>query len=68
MPAAFDAAVKAGGRVRTIKGPNKQFGLSAGEYMHVVFKDGKMHRGEVKKANPHAKAFEKESKRVRSGY
>lgn len=49
MPAAFDKAVRGGGKVRTIKGPNKHFGLGKGEYMHVVFHNGKMERGEVKK-------------------
>lgn len=59
MPAAFDKAVKAGGRVRTITGPNKQFGLGEGEYMHVVFKDGQMHRGEVKKKSATVQEMEK---------
>lgn len=41
MPAAFDACVKAGGRVRT-----KQ--LEGGRYMHICFKDGKSYAGHVK--------------------
>lgn len=49
MPAAFNKAVKAGARVRTISGPNKQFGLKSGEYIHVAFQKGKMIRGEKKK-------------------
>ncbi len=59
MPAAFDKAVKAGGKVRTITGPNKQFGLKAGEYMHVVFHGGKMERGEVKHKSAAAGAMKK---------
>ena len=51
MPKAFDAAVHAGGKVRTISGPDKRFGLHAGEYMHVVWHKGKMIRGDVKKKN-----------------
>ena len=59
MPATFDRAVKAGGRVRTITGPNKQFGLGKGEYLHVVFRDGKMIRGEVKKKSTVVQELEK---------
>lgn len=51
MPRAFDEAVAAGGKVRTITGPNKHFGLGRHEYMHVVFYKGNMERGEVKKKN-----------------
>jgi hypothetical protein len=58
MPAAFDKAVKGGGKVRTISGPNKQFGLKAGEYIHVVFHGGKMERGEVKKKSATLTAME----------
>lgn len=49
MPAGFDRCRAGGGRIRTISGPNKQFGLAAGEYMHVCFLKGQMHRGEKKK-------------------
>lgn len=50
MPAAFDRCVKAGGRVRTISGPNKQMGLGDHEYRHVCFgPNGKSHLGHVKK-------------------
>ena len=42
MPAAFDACVSGGGRVRTKK-------LGGGKYMHICFKDGKSYAGEVKK-------------------
>ena len=42
MPAAFDAAVKAGARVRTKK-------LPGGKYIHIVFKGGKSYAGEVHK-------------------
>jgi hypothetical protein len=41
MPAAFEACVKNGGRVRTKR-------LSEGKYMHICFKDGKSYAGEVK--------------------
>lgn len=41
MPAAFDACVSGGGRVRTKK-------LGSGKYMHICFKDGKSYAGEVK--------------------
>ena len=50
MPEAFDACHRAGGRIRTISGPNKQFGVPAGYYLHVCFtRKGKMVRGEMKK-------------------
>ena len=41
MPKDFDVCVSGGGRVRTKKmGKNK--------YMHICFKDGKSHAGEMK--------------------
>lgn len=49
MPAAFDNCVKKGGRVRTVTGPNKRYGLKAGEYVHVCILAGNFYRGEVKK-------------------
>ena len=49
MPQAFLDCVKRGGRVRTVSGPNKKFGLKADEYMHICFLGKKMYRGEVKK-------------------
>lgn len=42
MPKAFDACVKAGGRVRRKV-------LSSGRYMNICFKDGKSYAGEVHK-------------------
>jgi len=48
MPADFNECVSKGGRVRTVSGPNKKFGLSKDQYVHFCFKDGKSHRGEVK--------------------
>ena len=47
MPQGFDTCSKTG-RVRTISGPNKRFNLKSGEYLHVCFKNGVMHRGEIK--------------------
>jgi len=41
MPKAFEACVKAGGRVRTKT-------LSGGRYMHICYKGGKSYPGEVK--------------------
>lgn len=41
MPAAFDACVAAGGKVRT-----KQIGKK--KYMRICFKGGKSYQGEVK--------------------
>lgn len=35
MPKAFEECVAAGGKVRTVSGPNKHFSLAAGEYMRV---------------------------------
>ena len=59
MPADFDKAVRDGGKVRTVSGPNKQFGLAAGYYLHVVFHKGKMLRGEVKKKHPAVAVMER---------
>jgi len=48
MPAEFDACRKKGGKIRTISGPNSQWGLSANQYLHVCILKGKTVRGEVK--------------------
>lgn len=45
MPADFDRCQRKGGRIRTITGPDEAFGLSAGEYRHVCWLDGKAHWG-----------------------
>ena len=58
MPESFTRCVSSGGRVRTISGPRKQFGLSSGQFMRVCFKDGKMFRGE-KKVNQKKKELER---------
>jgi hypothetical protein len=48
MPEAFNKCVKSGGRVRTISGPNKMFGLEKGQYKYICFKDGKSYAGHTK--------------------
>jgi hypothetical protein len=49
MPAEFDACRKAGGKIKTISGPNQKLGLNDNEYMHVcIKKNGNMVRGEKK--------------------
>lgn len=58
MPKDFDACVSGGGRVRTISGPNKKFGLSSGEFMKVCFDSSGMHRGH-KQENKKSKAVSK---------
>jgi hypothetical protein len=35
MPAGFEKCEKAGGKIRTMKGPDKKIGLAQGQYMHV---------------------------------
>lgn len=51
MPATFDACQAGGGRVRTISGSSKQFGLKAGEFVRVCFPKGggDMVRGEKRR-------------------
>ena len=49
MPQGFDRCQKMKGRMRTVSGPNKRFGLEANQYMHICFDSkGNMHRGEIK--------------------
>jgi len=48
MPEEFDRCVKGGGRVRTVSGPNKQFGLGKGQYRHICFLKKESFLGEVK--------------------
>lgn len=61
MPKAFDDCVKGGGRVRTISGPNKKFGLGKNEYVKVCFNKSGMHRG-YKHTNERAGAVSKGKK------
>jgi len=49
MPKAFNNCVNKGGRVRTIKGPDKRYNLASGEYRKVCFRKGKMYMGHKKK-------------------
>jgi len=48
MPAEFENCVRKGGRVRTISGPSKKFGLSKDQYVRLCFLKGKTYRGEVR--------------------
>ena len=48
MPADFNRCVSNGGRVRTISGPNKLYGLKKGQYVHLCFLKGKSYKGETK--------------------
>jgi hypothetical protein len=63
MPLAFEKCVLAKGTVTTVKGPNKQHGLKAGEYCRYCIKGGKSFRGEVKKSasNPMAERLKHDS-------
>lgn len=50
MPVEFDKCRQSSGKLRTVSGPNKQYGLAAGEYMHIcIDRTGKVIRGEIKK-------------------
>lgn len=48
MPVDFDKCKQAGGKIRTISGPNKKYGLVEGEYLHVCIKGEKITVGEKK--------------------
>ncbi len=49
MPKAFDNCQKAGGRIRTVKGPSKRWDLRSGQFRHICWdKSGKPHRGFAK--------------------
>jgi len=49
MPIEFDKCRQSGGKLRTISGPNKAYGLASGEYMHICIKNGKVIKGEIKR-------------------
>ena len=49
MPKAFDDCVKNGGRVRRLTGPNKKYGLKAGEYRNICFLNNKGYMGHTHK-------------------
>ena len=48
MPAAFDKCRAAGGRIVTVTGPDKKYGVKAGEYVHVCILKGQFFRGKTK--------------------
>jgi len=48
MPEAFDKCVRNRGRVRTVSGPSKQFGLANGQYRRICFIEGESHLGHIK--------------------
>lgn len=41
MPQAFDKCQRAGGEIRTITGPNKQWNVAQGEYVRICKVPGK---------------------------
>ena len=57
MPKGFEVCQRNGGRIRTVSGPDKQFGLGEGEYMPVCYLNGEAHLGEIhkKKEEKHPK-------------
>lgn len=48
MPAGFDNCRAKGGRIVTVTGPDKRYGLKKGEYKHVCILKGEFHQGETK--------------------
>jgi hypothetical protein len=48
MPKEFTECVRNNGKVRTISGPNKDYGLKEGQYRHICVLDGKTALGHVK--------------------
>jgi len=50
MPENFNKCKQNGGKIRTISGPSKQFGLEKNEYMHVCFLNNEMFRGHKHKS------------------
>lgn len=48
MPESFAQCRTKGGKIKTIKGPNKDYGLLEGQYLHVCILDGKEYLGEKK--------------------
>lgn len=56
MPKDFTECVKNGGKVRRVSGPSKKHGLNSDEYVnYCTDKNGKTHRGEVKKKKKDSK-------------
>lgn len=55
MPKPFDDCVKNGGKVRTISGKSRKFGLKEDEYIHICFLNGQMFLGEKKQKNAKSK-------------
>ena len=48
MPKDFMRCVNNNGKVRTVSGENKLYGLKKGQYVHICFLKGKMFKGEIK--------------------
>jgi len=52
MPKGFENCRKRGGKIRTITGPNKRWGVPKGKYRHICFlKSGKTYKGYLKTKN-----------------
>lgn len=49
MPKDFNRCIKNGGKVWTVSGPNKKYGLKEDEYVHFCKDDKGVHMGHVKK-------------------
>lgn len=53
MPEGFERCRKAGGKIRTVVGPSRRWGLEKGEYMHIcIGQSGGVTRGEIKPRRP----------------
>jgi len=48
MPAGFEKCRRNGGKIRTISGPDKHFGVAKGQYKHICVINGQIHQGEIK--------------------
>lgn len=48
MPRDFNICRRNGGKIRTVSGPNKQYGLGPHEYMHVCVLNNEVYKGEIK--------------------
>lgn len=49
MPEGFERCRRNGGRIRTVSGPDKHWGLGSGEYMYVCWINSEPYRGEIHK-------------------
>jgi len=57
MPAGFERCRNNGGKIRTVTGPNKQYGLETNQYRPICILNEKVYPGEVHTKQRQGKSY-----------